>query len=42
MLEAENKRLKAEYETLKAEYERVVVDEAIVSKNNKQLKAQLA
>ena len=35
MLEAENKRLKAEYETLKAEYERVVVDEAIVSKNNK-------
>ena len=34
-LEAENKRLKAEYETLKAEYERVVVDEAIVSKNNK-------
>ena len=35
MLEAENKKLKAEYETLKAEYERVVVDEAIVSKNNK-------
>ena len=35
MLEAENRRLKAEYETLKAEYERVVVDEAIVSKNNK-------
>lgn len=34
MLEAENKKLKAEYETLKAEYEKIVVDEAIVSKNN--------
>lgn len=35
MLEAENKKLKAEYETLKAEYNKVVMDEAIVSKNNK-------
>lgn len=35
MLEAENRKLKAEYEALKAEYNKVVVDEAIVTKNNK-------
>lgn len=34
MLEAENRKLKAEYEALKAEYNKVVVDEAIVTKNN--------